>query len=81
VIQQQIKEFTLLPPAPGLCPECAVGHEPHEPHDQTSLFYQMKFNMEHDRYPTWVDAMGHCSDEMKAAWTEELKKRGVWNVR
>lgn len=78
MIQQQAKEFTLLPPAPGLCPGCAVKHEPHEPHNQTSLFYQTKFNMEHKRVPTWADAMSHCSDETKVAWTKELKKRGVW---
>ena len=72
------RKFTLLPPSPGLCPECAVKHEPHEPHDQMSLFYQTKFNMMHGRAPTWKDAISHCSDEMKAAWTKELKKRGVW---
>ena len=54
------KEFTLLPAAPGLCPECAVKHESHEPHNKDSLFYQTKFFMEHKRRPTWADAISHC---------------------
>lgn len=56
--------FGLMPAAPGTCPECAVDH----PH---------KFYNDHGRWPTWEDAMSHCSEDMKTIWREELRKRGV----
>lgn len=74
----QAKKFSLLSPSPDVCQEGAVKHGPREPHDQTSLFYQTKFFMEHNRYPTWADAVSHCADGLKAAWTKELKKRRLW---
>ena len=64
----------LLPPAAGKCQECAVDHEHNEPHDQQSLYYQMRFKLTHGRWPTWEDAMGHCTDETKNIWAEELAK-------
>ena len=60
--------FDLMPPAEGICPECATKHEPEFPH---------KFYNEHGRWPTWKDAMEHCSEEMKKLWTNELKSRGI----
>jgi hypothetical protein len=69
--------FDLLPAAPDTCPECAVKHEPEEPHNQQSLFYKYKFFNEYGRWPTWEDAMSHCSVEMKALWIAELAKEGV----
>lgn len=70
--------FTLLPPAKDVCQECATKHEPHEPHNAESLYYQCVFYAEHGRYPVWKDAIAHCSEELKAAWMKELKERGVW---
>jgi hypothetical protein len=70
-------KMTLLPAAPGLCPECATKHEPESPHNAQSLFYQVKFQMEYDRGATWVDAMAHCSDDIKTVWTRLLVARGV----
>lgn len=67
----------LLPPAPGLCQTCAVDHPSDEPHDVQSLYYQVKFKMEHGREPTWEDALTHVSDEMHAAWVAELSVHGV----
>lgn len=69
--------FGLMPAAPGTCPECAVDHPPELPHNQQSLFYQYKFYNDHGRWPTWEDAMSHCSEDMKTIWREELRKRGV----
>lgn len=66
--------WTLLPPKEGVCQECAVDHPPDLPHDQESLYYQYHFLAEYGRWPTWDDAMAHCSDEMKATWREELAK-------
>lgn len=72
-----MSSMTLLPPREGVCQECAVDHDPRLPHNQRSLYYQMKFQMEHDRGATWVDAMAHCSDSIKIIWTEALKKIGI----
>lgn len=61
----------------GHCPECAALHESYEPHNRDSLFYQFKFYQEHGRWPTWIDAMAHCSDEIKEFWIRELKALGA----
>ncbi|AIF52041.1 hypothetical protein [Pelosinus sp. UFO1] len=73
----QMSSMMLLPPRAEVCQECAVDHDPLFPHNPQSLYYQMKFQMENGRGATWVDAMAHCSDEMKEIWTEELQKRGI----
>ncbi len=73
----ECKSMTLLPPHPDVCQECATDHHPSMPHNQQSLYYQMKFHMEHGRCPTWKDAMAHCSDEMKALWIQGLREKGV----
>lgn len=71
------KNLTLLPPAPGKCLICAHEHAPEQPHNRQSLFYQMHFYQEHGRWPTWADAMAHCSDEVKQQWIEGLLAHGV----
>ncbi len=69
--------WSLMPPPPGKCQECATEHAPELPHNQQSLFYQYKFYNDHGRWPTWEDAMAHCTDEMKEFWKRELRERGV----
>lgn len=69
--------MTLLPPRPDACQECAAFHDPSGPHDQNSLFYQIKFQMAHGRQPTWADALAHCDEATQAAWKVELAKLGV----
>ncbi|WP_062117718.1 hypothetical protein [Sphingobium sp. MI1205] len=69
--------WTLLPPGPGRCTECGTVHEPELPHNAQSLYYQAAFHMQHGRTATWLDAMEHCSDAMKALWTEKLEELGV----
>jgi len=66
----------ILLPKPDVCQECATKHKPSEPHNQESLFYQMKFRLTHGRNPTWEDAMKHCNEETKKLWREELVKVG-----
>lgn len=61
----------------GKCSQCAVIHHPDSPHDQQSLAYQYSFYAEHDRWPTWSDAMAHCTPETRAVWTEALREKGV----
>jgi hypothetical protein len=72
VTQVQPGSMTLLPPAPGKCQECAVEHEPDQPHDQQSLYYQMAFKARHGRWPTWSDAMAHCTPKVQRLWRETL---------
>ena len=72
-----IKDMKLLPPHPDCCQECAARHEWWMPHNQESLFYQYKFFQEHDRWPTWTDALAHCPDDVKEAWIEALRQRGI----
>ena len=70
--------MTLLGRTPeGTCPECAVKHDPEQPHNRDSLVYQYKFYDQHGRWPTWKDAMAHCSPEMQEVWTKALEAKGV----
>ena len=62
---------------PGTCSICAVAHDPGQPHNRDSLCYQYKFYDEHGRWPTWKDAMAHCSEEVKEYWIQALSEHGV----
>jgi len=62
-----------IPATPGMCMTCGTEHEPELPHNRQSLFYQYKFYDKYGRWPTWNDAMEHCSDEIKALWKEVLE--------
>lgn len=68
--------MTLLGTPEGTCRECGVRHDPELPHNKHSLAYQYNFFDKHGRWPTWSDAMAHCSEEIKEMWAEELMKRG-----
>lgn len=61
----------------GTCPECAVKHPPDQPHNRDSLRYQYKFYDQYGRWPTWNDAMAHCTPRVKARWKAALEERGV----
>jgi hypothetical protein len=61
----------------GTCPMCATKHKPEMPHNQQSLAYQYKFYDENGRWPTWEDAMAHCTDEMKGFWRKELEAKRI----
>ena len=61
----------------GQCPECAVVHPPEMPHNQQSLFWQYSFREKHGRWPTWADALAHCTPEMRASWVAALAEQGV----
>lgn len=69
--------ITLLPPPEETCQECGVVHEPEEPHNAQSLHYVMKFILDHGREPTWADAMAHCTEAVRNAWTPLLLERGA----
>lgn len=70
--------MTLVGKVPaGTCPECGVKHDPAQPHNRDSLTYQYKFYDKHGRWPTWDDAMEHCSVEVKKFWRHSLLAHGV----
>lgn len=69
--------MTLLPPAKHLCQVCACDHDPAHPHNAQSLYYGMKFKMDTGLEPSWLTAMAHCTDDVKALWTDGLKRLGV----
>lgn len=49
-----------------------MNHEPELPHNQQSLYYQYYFYADHNRWPTWADAVAHCTEAMKSFWKEKL---------
>ncbi len=61
----------------GICPECAMKHDPKQPHCLGSRDYQYRFYSQHGRWPTWEDAMAHCPQEVKDFWMRALRARGV----
>lgn len=74
----EVKTFTaMLPAAPGRCPECATAHPPEQPHNYRSFFYRYRFYQEHGRWPTWNDAMTHCSPGIQRQWRKGLSEIGV----
>ena len=76
---QNVREgqFMLMPPAPDVCQECAVKHDPVMPHNRDSLYYQYAFYAKNGRWPTWADAMAHCPEEIKGYWTDALTEKGI----
>ena len=71
------RDGALLPAGPGVCQSCAFAHDPVLPHNQQSIYWQHWFYNRNGRWPTWHDAMEHCSDEMKEAWLAQLRDLGV----
>lgn len=71
--------WQMLPPAPGKCPICAAKHTEVEPHNAQSMPYQMAFYGQVGRWPTWADAMAHCTPQVQADWRRELEMRGQWS--
>lgn len=61
----------------GTCPECAVAHDPRMPHNQQSLTYQYHFYDKNGRWPTWEDAMAHCTKTVQDFWKVALREKGI----
>ena len=72
-----MEEIKIRAPGPRTCPVCAAVHAPDQPHDRDSLYYQNWFFKRYKRFPTWTDAMAHCSEDVKAAYTATLAQRGI----
>lgn len=60
-----------------LRPPRAFIHPPEQPHNQQSLFYQYSFMEKNGRWPTWEDALKHCTAEVREVWVAALAERGV----
>lgn len=73
----QDSPIAILPPTPESCPYCGDKHDPRAPHNRDSIVYQHKFRRKYGRYPTWEDAMRHCSVLTKARYAEKLAERGI----
>jgi|SRR5215813_738604 len=71
--------WNVLPPPADKCQICARDHDPHEPHDAQSLYYQMTFNGMVGRSPTWADALAHCAEGMRRLWEAALRRGGHWS--
>jgi hypothetical protein len=71
--------WSLLPvdTSHGECSQCGVVHHPDDPHNWTTLYYQYSFYAEHDRWPTVADAMSHCDEARRQAWTAALRTYGI----
>lgn len=76
-MNQNMEDIRVVPPSPGMCPICAAKHDPAEPHDRDSLYYQNWFRRKHKRFPTWEDAMEHCTDDVKEKFVRCLERRGI----
>jgi hypothetical protein len=74
---KHLGQLKMLPARPGTCEWCAVTHDPTYPHNAQSLHYQYRFYNEHGVWPTWLDAMSHCTDEVRNFWVNELTNLGV----
>lgn len=66
----------MLPPPPGSCGRCGVKHDEHAPHNPESVFYQVRFQLQYSRYPTWDDAVAHLDEEWRARWRRALTEAG-----
>jgi hypothetical protein len=73
----QLKQMQLMPVAKGNCSQCNYQHPADQPHNAQTMYYQVAFYQEHGRWPTWVDAMSHCTTEVQAQWTIHLVDLGV----
>ncbi len=69
----------MVPPPPGACPECNTEHDPDDAHNVVSMHYHLGFKGRHGRWPTWEDAMAHCSPERQNAIRTALKALGLPN--
>lgn len=71
--------WNVMPPPKDKCQICAVKHDPAQPHNAQSLYYQMTFNGMVGRSPTWADAMAHCEAPVRDAWKAELLRMKAWS--
>ena len=69
--------FRLLGVKLGVCAECAAEHDINAPHNQQSLAYQYDFYGKLGRFPTWADAIAHCTEDVQNQWKVAFEKLGI----
>lgn len=74
----EIAKPMLLPPPDGHCRICAVKHEPEQPHNAQSIFYQIRFKLRYGRDSTWADAIAHCDELAQNHWKKSLVDKNAW---
>ncbi|TMO87649.1 hypothetical protein [Pseudoalteromonas ruthenica] len=74
---KKLTTANLLPPPADKCQQCGVKHDSDQPHNRDSMFYQVRFKLEHERNPTWSDAIAHCSPAVIEQWVKALREHGV----
>lgn len=79
-IKTETVNWAVLPPPATACQVCGrdPSHTPDQPHDALSPYYQYAFYGEHGRWPTWKDAVAHCTPETQVAWEKALREFGKW---
>ena len=70
-------QVAIFPPREGACWICGDIHSSRDPHNAGSLLYQHRFRKRNGRYPTWADAMSHCSRKVKERWVRRLLEKGI----
>ncbi len=66
-------------PPKNCCQECAREHDPSQPHDLDSLYYNLYFKKKHGRLPTQEDAMAHCSKKVKEDyWKQKEYEKSLY---
>lgn len=78
VVDSKTVPFNILPPPASACQTCGREHDPALPHDAQRLYYQYAFYAEHGRWPTWRDAVAHCSEDIRSQWEKHLREAGAW---
>lgn len=74
--------WNVVPPASG-CQQCGREHPDELPHDAQSLTYQYWFRNQEakagrpERWPTWDDAMAHCTEPVQETWRATLVEMGI----
>lgn len=68
-----IDEVKIIPITRGACKICGVCHAPELPHELTSIYYLNWFYQKNKRFPTWEDAMSHCSEKIQEETKEKLR--------
>lgn len=68
-----VSAWKLLPPAPGACQTCGHQHEPEQPHNPQSLYWQTKRRIAGEPAPTWAEALEHVDQAQREQWIQILK--------
>jgi hypothetical protein len=68
---------TIKPTTPNTCEQCGVSHAAGAPHNKATLQYQYWFFGKHGRWPSWKDAVAHCTPTVRAVELGRLRVLGI----